>query len=104
MVMPAKNFVELKPEIPKRIVLTSWRWDRRAIIDPQTGKVSHKDVMVFDCIQEDGQPVEKTFSALAYKLQEQLAPHIESGQLFHRVVEITWRPQGYATDYQVGFP
>jgi len=101
MVMPAKNFVELKPEIPKRMVLTAWRWDRRAIIDPQTGKVSHKDVMEFDCSLEDGQPVEKKFSALAYKLQEQLAPEIESGRLFNRVIEITWYPRGYATDYRL---
>ena len=101
MVMPAKNFVELKPETPKQMRVDSWYWETRAITDPATLRVAPKDVMVFHVTHEDGKPVDKTFSALAYKLQEQLAPLIESGHIFARLVEITWRPRGYATDYTV---
>lgn len=101
MVQPVANYVKLEPNRPKRMLLKDWQWEDREIIDPNTKVVKKVRVMNFTVIQEDGEPVQKTFSALALKLQESLKPHIDTGQLFHRMVEITWYPRGYATEYAV---
>ena len=99
MVMPAKNYVELEPEKPKRMLLDRWWWEDRQITDPKSKMLKTSKVMVFHVTQEDGEKVDKIFSALAYKLQEMLAPYIETGQIFTRIVEITHYPRDYATEY-----
>jgi len=99
MVFPVANYVKLEPDKPKRMLLDRWWWEDRRITDPVSKILKTSKVMVFHCIEEDGVKVDKIFSVLAYKLQETLAPYIETDQIFQRHVEITHHPQGYATDY-----
>jgi len=101
MVEIPENYVKLEPNRPKRMLIKDWQWETREIVDPNTKSPKTVKVMTFNVTQEDGEPVQKPFSALSTKLQQSLAPLIESGQLFHRMVEITWYPRGYATDYAV---
>lgn len=101
MVMPVANFVQLERDKPKQLLLDRFWWENRQISDPESKRLKWVKTMVFHVTQEDGEKVDKTFSALAYKLQESLAPYIETGELFYRLVEITWHPMGFATDYTV---
>lgn len=101
MVMPVAQYVKLEKEKPKQMLFDRWWWEDRRITDPKTKRLKTAKIMVFHVTQEDREPVDKTFSALAIKLQETLAPYIETGQIFTRLVEITWYPQDYATDYAV---
>lgn len=99
MVIPIAPYVELQREKPKRMLFDRWWWEDREITDPKTKRLKPARVMVFHVTQEDGQKVDKTWSVLGYKLQQSLAPLIESGQAFTRMVEITWYPRDYATEY-----
>ena len=102
MVMPEPSYVKLEPEKTKRLRLDKWWWEDRQITDPKSRMQKTVKVMVFHVTEEDGSPVDKIFSALAYKLQQTLAPLIDTGQVFTRPVEITWYPRDYATEYAVG--
>jgi hypothetical protein len=101
MVMPEPNFVKLMPEKTKRLKFDKWAWEDRQITDPKTKMSKTVKVMVFHVTEEDGQPVDKVFSALAFKLQQTLAPLIETGAIFTRRVDITWYPRDYAAEYGV---
>lgn len=101
MVMPEASFVKLEPEKTKRLKLDKWWWEDRQITDPKTRMQKTVKVMVFHVTEEDGQPVDKVFSALAYKLQQTLAPMVESGVLFTRRIDLTWYPRDYSTEYGV---
>lgn len=99
MVMPIAQYVVLEKEKPKRMLFNRWWWEDRQITDPKSKRLKTARVMVFHVTQEDGERVDKTFSVLAYKLQQSLAPLIETGQIFTRLVELTWYPRDYATEY-----
>lgn len=99
MVMPIAPYIVLEKEKPKRMLFNRWWWEDRQITDPKSKLLKTARIMVFHVTQEDGERVDKTFSVLAYKLQLSLAPLIETGQIFTRLVEITWYPQDYATEY-----
>ncbi|MBA7472208.1 MAG: hypothetical protein GH156_00585 [Dehalococcoidia bacterium] len=101
MVMPIAQYVVLEKEKPKRMLFNRWWWEDRQLTDPKSKRLKTARIMVFHVTQEDGERVDKTFSALAYKLQQSLAPLIETGQIFTRLVEITWYPRDYATEYAV---
>ena len=94
-------YVELKAETPKRLVIDRWNKEDRLVTDPATKQQVKKPAWVFHVVQEDGQVVDKTFSTLSKKLKDTLSPLIDNGQLFSRMVEIVWRPRGYATEYEV---
>jgi hypothetical protein len=101
MITPAENYVKLQPEKAKRLRFDKWWWEERTITDPRSKVPKTVKVMVFHVTEEDGQPVDKIFSALAYKLQQSLAPLIETGVIFTRIVSVTWYPRDYATEYAV---
>jgi hypothetical protein len=101
MVTIPTNYVQLKPAVPKRMLLDRWEFDERTITDPKSKLTKKATAMVFHCILEDGVAVDKPFSTLSTKLMESLKPHIETGDLFHRMVEIVWYPAGHATEYSV---
>ena len=102
MVMPEPNFVKLEPEKTKRLRFDRWGWEDRQITDPKSRQLKTVRVMVIHATEEDGSPVDKPFSALSYKLQQTLAPLIDTGALFTRLVSITWYPRDHATEYSVG--
>lgn len=101
MVMPEPSYVKLEPDKTKVLRFDKWWWEDRQIVDPKTKVQKTVRVMVFHVTEEDGQAVDKVFSALSYKLQQTLAPLIETGVLFTRRVHITWYPRDYATEYGV---
>ena len=101
MVMPVANYVKLEPNKTKRLKFDKWSWEERPIVDPRSKLEKTVKVMVFHVVEEDGQPVDKVFSALAYKLQQTLAPLIDTGTIFTRRIDLTWYPRGYATEYSV---
>jgi len=101
MVMPKPGFIKLEPETTKRLRFDKWWREDRTIIDPKSRQPKTVEVMVFHAIEEDGKPVDLPFSVLSYKLQQTLAPLINTGALFTRVVSITWYPRDYAAEYAV---
>jgi hypothetical protein len=102
MVMPQPNYIKLEPNKTKTLKFDRWSWEDRPIVDPKTSHSKTVKVMVFHVTEEDGKPVDTVFSALSYKLQQTLAPLIETGVLFTRKISITWYPRDYATEYSVG--
>ena len=101
MVTPQPNYVKLDPEKTKKLRFDKWWWEDRQITDPKSRQPKTVRVMVFHVTQEDGQPVDTIFSVLAYKLQQILAPLIDTGQMFTREIQITWYPRDYQTEYSV---
>jgi hypothetical protein len=101
MVTPQANYIQLQPEKTKVMRFDKWFWEDREITDPKTRQQKPVRVMVLHCTEEDGKPVDLPFSALSYKLQQTLAPLIESGALFTRTVSITWHARDYSTEYTV---
>lgn len=101
MVTPTPNYVVLEPQKTKRLRFDRWSWEDRQIVDPQSRLNKTVKVMVLHVTEVDGQPADTLFSALSYKLQQTLAPLIDTGVLFTRRVDITWYPRGHATEYSV---
>lgn len=101
MVMPEPSYVKLEPEKTKRLKLDKWWWEDRQVTDPKSRIKKTVKAMVFHVTEEDGKPVDKTYSAIAFKLQQTLAPLVESGVIFTRRVDLTWYPSDYATEYGV---
>lgn len=95
------NFVKLEPERPKRLKLTRPRIEERIIHDPKTGMTKVVRALVFDCIEEDGRPVSKTFSTLSEKLARMLLAIWERRTKDYIYVEIIWYPRDFATEYEV---
>lgn len=101
MVTPTPNYIKLEPEKTKVLRFDKWYWEDRDITDPKTRQPKPVRVMVLHATEEDGKTVDLPFSALSYKLQQILAPLINSGALFTRPVSFTWHPRDYSTEYTV---
>ena len=67
------GFVSLKSDEIKTIIITNWRLER-------TNKFGDEDAVEFisECIEEDGNPVEKLFTALSGRLKKKLRPILEN--------------------------
>lgn len=102
MVTPEPSYVKLEPDKTKILRFDKWYWEDRQITDPKTRQPKPVKVMVLHAIEEDGNKIDKPYSVLSYKLQQTLAPLIDTGALFTRPVSITWHPRDYSTDYTVG--
>lgn len=101
MVTPLASFVVLEPGRPVRLRARSARMETRDIRDPATERLKSADALVLDVYEVDGQPRETTLSLLSFKAQSALAPLINSGEAFRRELEITRRPRGFATEYEI---
>lgn len=103
--MTLGNFVKLETNIETvlRIREGSFRIEPRNIVDPLTKvpKVVHAASM--DVTEENGQPVQKTFSVLSEKLAAALQVGHNSGQLYRFRVGIKRVGSGYATEYQIRY-
>ena len=73
------NYVKLVPEKPKilRFKKDSLRIEERVITDPILKKPKKVVSLVFLVDEEDGRPVEKSFSVLSERLMNELAPYLE---------------------------
>jgi len=95
------NYVVLEPNKPKTLKLTNERIEERVITDPKTKVTKVVRALVYDCIEEDGRPVSKTFSTLSEKLAIMLHTLWERRTRDYIKVRITRIPRDYATEYEV---
>jgi hypothetical protein len=96
-----ENFVKLRANVPKTLIMRNPRIEERTVTDPRTKAPKTVRAWVADVEQEDNVPVKKIFSTLSEKLASQLQSLHENGLLVGRRVTIVWRPAGYATEYEV---
>jgi hypothetical protein len=69
-----QNFVKLKPDMQKILVLTNWRFE----VKPEDSKVAAGEIaFMADCIEEDGEQVEKTVDWTSKRLKTKLRPIFE---------------------------
>lgn len=69
------NFVTLETDKEKIVVVTNWGFERRALDAPVAkGMVEFKA----DCIEEDGESIEKQFAYTSKRLIEKLRPIFEN--------------------------
>lgn len=101
MVTPQPSYVQLEPEKTKRLKFDKWWFEDRQITDPKSRQGKTVKAMVFHVTEVDGQPADTVFSVISYKLQQTLAPLIDTGQLFTRRIDITHYPRDYSTEYSV---
>ncbi len=101
MVSIPKAYVELLPERPKRLLFDKWWYEDRTTTDPKNKRLKTSTVMVLHVTQEDGAPVDKTYSTLSTKHMEDLKGIIDSGQAFTRMIEIVWHKADYASEREV---
>lgn len=95
------NYVRLEEGIPKRLRFSEAWEEKRLIIDPITKRTKEVTAYVLRTVEEDGVPVDKTFSVLARKLFELLKPFIDDGTIFQKTFEITKTGKGFLTEYSV---
>ena len=95
------NYVVLPPDTPKKLKLSDPRIEERIIRDPKTGMLKTVKALVFKCTEEDGKPVNKTFSTLSRKLAQMLMALWERRRTDYIYVEIIRHPADYATEYEV---
>jgi len=101
--MTLENYVKLEPGKEKvlRIKPDSFKIEARTIPDPRTKAQKTRNAAVMDVTEEDGAPVNKTFSTLSEKLATTLKAAAENKSLYYFRVGITQLGQGYVTEYGV---
>ena len=72
-----ENWVKLKPGEPKTLHFSDHAFVERVITDPILKKPKKVVSLVFLVDEEDGRPVEKSFSVLSERLMNELAPYLE---------------------------
>ena len=83
MVVEVENFVVLKPGVPVKLHFRAHKVVDRVITDP-TFEVSRTvKALLFLVDEEDGAPVDKTYSVLSQKLASDLSGYLE-GQRYLR--------------------
>ena len=97
---PQANYIILETNVPTRVRVKGARQQDRPIRDPDTGKGKVVNVLVLDVTELNGQPMEKELSFTSFKAQQSLSPLINSGELFRKILEVTYRAKGYATEYE----
>lgn len=69
-----QNFVKLKPDTQKVLVLTNWRFE----VKPEDAKIAAGKIsFMADCIEEDGKEVEKIVDWTSTRLKNKLRPIFE---------------------------
>jgi hypothetical protein len=103
--MTLANFVKLidNVETVLRVKEGSFRIDTRTITDPRTKLQKTVNAATVDVIEENGQPVSKTFSTLADKLASTLKSAHDNGSLYRYRVGIKPVGSGFTKEYQVRF-
>lgn len=69
------KFVSFKPDEPKVIVITNWRFER----NPKDAKVAADEIALkADVVEEDGEACEKMLDVTSNRLKKKLRPILES--------------------------
>ena len=101
--MVLANYVKLVPEVEKvlRIKEGSFRIEDRSITDPKTQLPKMAKAAVVVVYEEDGVPVDKTYSTLADKHAATLHAMHLNGDLYRYRIGITKTGVGFRTEYRV---
>lgn len=94
------TFLALEPDTPVTVRVTSARLEDRETRDPATGIVSLKQALALEITEVNGQPLATSLSFLSAKAINALRPHIDSGEITRRRLQVTRRGRGYATEYE----
>mgnify|MGYP001567325345 CR=1 FL=1 len=97
---PQANYIILEPNTPVRLRVKAARQEDRPITDPVSRQPKIINVLVLDVTELNGQPLAKELSFTSFKAQQALAPLLNSGEAFRRILEVTYRPKGFATEYE----
>ena len=100
-IQPHPSFLVLEPNVPVRVKAKAARMETREITDPKTRQVKPLDMLVLDITEVNGVPEQTVLSFTSFKAQQALAPLVNSSELFRKVLEVTRRPRGYATEYEL---
>ncbi len=98
---PQASYIVLEPNVPARLRVKAARQEDRPIRDPDTNAAKIINVLVLDVTEINGQTVAKELSFTSFNAQQELAPLINSGEIFRKVLEITYRPGGRLTRYEL---
>lgn len=101
VVTPQPSYVTFPPNKSVRLRVRRAYQEDREITDPKTRVRKTVNALVLEVTEVDGVARETLASFVSFKAQQALAPHINSGELFRHVVEITYRAAGYASEYEV---
>jgi len=101
VITPQPSYVVFPPNKPVRLRVRRAYQEDRPILDGRTRQPKVVNTLVLEVTEVDGVARETQASFIAFKAQQTLAPIINSGEIFRRVVEITYRPAGYQTEYEV---
>jgi len=72
-----ENWVVLKPGVPVKLHFKAAKPVSRVITDPVFGVAKTVSSLMFLVDEEDGRPVEKSFSVVSQKLAEELSGYLE---------------------------
>jgi len=78
-----ENWVILEPCREKRLHFVEHYFVKRPITDPLLKRAKMVVSLVFLVDEEDGRPVEKSFSVLSMKLAQELTPYLEGKRYVH---------------------
>ena len=95
------NYITLTPGVPKRLHFIGHAFSDAPRMDPQLGIPVAKRALVLIVDREDGQTVTRTFSTLASKLADKLAPDLVGQQYTRYEYVITQFGSGYTTNWTV---
>lgn len=103
--MTLENYVRLVPEVETvlRVREGSFRIEPRQITDPISKIPKMVNAAIMDIIEEDREPVSKTFSVLSEKLAAALQVAHNNGTLYRGRVGIKMVGAGFAREYQLRF-
>lgn len=95
----SSNFVTLTTEEEKKLVLTNWKLTRR----PMDNKIAPgKYEFIADCIEEDGDKVEKMFSTTSTRLKKKLQPIFEEADPTTKIkISVLRIGDQFSTQYSV---
>ena len=103
-ITPQPSFLVLEPNKPVTLKVRAARLEDRVVTDPRTRQGKVLSVLVLDVTQVNGVERETSLSFTSFKAQQTIAPLANSGELFRRQVQVTYRPKGafgYGTEYEV---
>lgn len=98
---PQSSYIVLEPNVPARVRVKAARQEDRPVRDPDTGQAKVLNVLVLDVTELNGQAIQKELSFTSFNAQQDLAPLINSGELFRKVLEVTYRPGGRLSRYEL---
>ncbi len=97
---PQASYIVLEPNKPTRVKVKAAKQEDRPISDPDTREAKILNVLVLAITEVNGQAVQKELSFTSFNAQQELAPLINSGELFRKTLEVTYRPGGRLTRYE----